>query len=560
MSGVWADREGQHPVSRVERRWVFGFGLVVMALTMIPYLAGFLSEGEAYRFTGFVFGAEDGNSYIAKMLMGSHGAWLFRTPYTAYDQGGVVMFLPYILLGKLSRYPGSHDQLVFLYHAFRFIAGLLVILATYDFLALFVRDVKLRRSGLLLAVLGGGLGWLVVVFSRQELFGSLPLEFYSPESFGFLGLFGIPHLAMARALMLWALADYLKALNWKGNPKQIFRPAVKIGLLWLLAGLMQPLAALVIGFVISWYLAGLAAWQVILGLQARVTRWGIWRRMAGIAVLAGIMPGFYVLYNVIAVLRDPFLQMWSAQNIITSPHPLHYLVAYGLVLPFAVAGAWRLLRVDAWRGWLVVGWVILFPFLAYAPVNLQRRLPDGVWVALVTLAFVALEGWLMERPPRVKRLRFAPLILLLLLIPSTLMLYLGGVLSVVNPGKPLFQPVDEVSAFLFLRDNAPPGAVVLTAYDTGNALPAWTPQRVVIGHGPESAGLSDLLPQVSAFYASATPDEGRLDFIRRQKVNYVFWGPLEQRLGDWQPEKVEYLSPVYQAGNYHIFQVIEESR
>ena len=41
--------------------------------------------------------------------------------------------------------------------------------------------------------------------------GSGPLEFYSPETFGFLAIYGIPHLVLARALLLFALAVYLEA-------------------------------------------------------------------------------------------------------------------------------------------------------------------------------------------------------------------------------------------------------------------------------------------------------------------------------------------------------------
>jgi len=81
-----------------------------MGVTMLPYLLGYASQGDAWRFTGFVFGVEDGNSYIAKMLSGSAGAWLFRTPYTPEAQRGVLAFLPYILLGKLASPPGLHEQ------------------------------------------------------------------------------------------------------------------------------------------------------------------------------------------------------------------------------------------------------------------------------------------------------------------------------------------------------------------------------------------------------------------------------------------------------------------
>jgi hypothetical protein len=93
---------------------------------------------------------------------------------------------------------------------FRFFAGLLAILATYDFLSYFLSSLSARRLGLLLVTLGGGLGWVLILLARQSWLGALPLELYSPETFGFLSLYGIPHLALARALMLWAILIYLR--------------------------------------------------------------------------------------------------------------------------------------------------------------------------------------------------------------------------------------------------------------------------------------------------------------------------------------------------------------
>ena len=193
------------------------FAALVMLVTTLPYLLGYFTQGQTERFTGFVFGVEDGNSYIAKMVSGSYGDWLFRTPYTAYPQAGLFIYLPYLLLGKLAAPPGLHEQLVSLYHLFRFFAGMLAILASYDFLAYFIREIRLRRFGVALTCLGGGLGWLLVVLGRSNWLGSLPLDFYSPEAFGFLGLYGLPHIALARALLLWALLAYLKLVETRSQ-------------------------------------------------------------------------------------------------------------------------------------------------------------------------------------------------------------------------------------------------------------------------------------------------------------------------------------------------------
>ncbi len=139
-----AQQQVQPPQAAAERRTVLLFALIVMFITTIPYIIGYSAQGDEYRFSGFVFGVEDGNSYIAKMLNGWSGNLLFRSPYTAYPQAGLYFYLPYLLLGKLGSPPALHEQLVALFHLFRIAAGILFICASYDFTARFVEYRRLR--------------------------------------------------------------------------------------------------------------------------------------------------------------------------------------------------------------------------------------------------------------------------------------------------------------------------------------------------------------------------------------------------------------------------------
>ena len=139
-----------------ERRWIFIFGGIVMLITTLPYLLGFVWQGSNFRFSGGVVGIEDINSFLANMISGSAGMGLFKTPYTAYPRTGSLVYLPFLLLGKLAAGPGLHDQVVILFHVFRILAGMLLIWATYDFMALFIQQVRWRRFGTMLAVVGVG--------------------------------------------------------------------------------------------------------------------------------------------------------------------------------------------------------------------------------------------------------------------------------------------------------------------------------------------------------------------------------------------------------------------
>lgn len=530
------------------RRWVFGFALAVMFFTSLPYLLGFGVQGRDWRFTGFVFGVEDGNSYIAKMQSGAAGAWLFRTPYTPYPQNGVVAFLPYLLLGKLAAPPALHEQLVVIFHLFRFIAGCLAILASYDFICYFVRDERLARYGLILVVLGGGLGWVLVALGRSTWLGWLPLEYISPETFGFLQLYGIPHLALARAAMLGALLIYLRSADL--GDQAGWKTAIQCGALWLLVALCQPLTAAILVGLIGLHLLVLAARNAELPRGGAGADWSAWRERFIFALKAVILPAPLILYSLLAFSLDPFLQAWTAQNRIISPPVGHYLLAYGLMLVFVPLGARNLLRQQPFSGWLLVAWALAAPFLAYAPHNLQRRLVEGVWVALVILALWSVrvngQGWV-----RWRTFFFTTL----LVFPSTLILFVGGILASVRPAEPLFRPVHETYAFEDLAALSSPGEVVLASYTTGNVLPAWAPLRVVIGHGPESIGLESLLPAVRRFYAESTSDRERLQMIREMDIRYVFYGPAEAELGDWVPAQAEYLREIIRRGPYIVYQV-----
>jgi hypothetical protein len=525
-----------------DRKWVLAYAIIVMVILTVPYFVGFSAQSNEWYFTGFVFGVEDGNSYIAKMLRGSEGDWLFRTPYTAKKQEGVFAFFSYLVLGKLAASPGKHEQLVVLFHLYRIAAGILAILAIYDFIALFVAKRRLRFLGLNLACFGGGLGYILILLGENWWLGNLPLELYSPESFGFLLLLGLPHLAIARALFLWGFIFYIRRDLQKGG--------IFAGLLWLLMGIFQPLT-----IVQAWAIVG-GHFLYVLSLQAwrwRSKKEKDWKRVQEWflrTAWSGIIPLPLVLYTFIAFRLDPVVSQWTAQNLILSPHPLHYLVAYGLVLPFAIRGTSILLMSGEPGKALLPTWVLLFPFLVYAPYNLQRRLAEGIWIVLLILFLVGIEK-------ASKLTRRTGILLLLLALPSTFILYYGAYSSASKPAEPLFRPEGEVVAFESLAEYGEKDSIVLCSYRTGNALPAWAAVFVLVGHGPESAGIAELEPQVRRFYQEETDDLERISLLREFNVDFVFWGPEEQQLGGWDPGEATFLALFFEGSGYEIYRVTD---
>jgi hypothetical protein len=520
-------------------RWWLGLSILLAVVTTLPYFVGFARQSEAWRFTGFVFAVEDGNSYIAKMLQGAEGSWLFRTPYSAEPQGGILAFLPYLLLGKLASPPGMHTQLVALFHLFRMLAIPVLVLAMYRLAGEFLENESWRRWVVWVGVAGGGLGWVLLLWNAPGPLQGPPLEFYSPESFGFLALFGIPHLVVARALLLLAMVNYLQAA---ATPRRGWLA----GICLFAMGFFQPIT-IVTGFAV------IGMHQLLLGVRSFLDRdmgsWWPWLR-AGLR--AGLLPFPFLIYNLWKFSSDPYLRRWAAQNIIRSPAPAQYLLSYGLLLIPALAGLWLCWRRRGQaRDLLLVAWVLILPALAYFPHNLQRRLPDGAWVSLTLLAAIALERWFSSA----KLGSALGVSLAGASLVSSMVLVLGGLGAAINPAPPVFRSGEEVGTFQWIAEHGKPGEAVLAAYATGNALPAWAPMHVLIGHGPESADLAQLEPRVADFYSGDMGAAERQGFLMHYGVSWVFWGPAERALGSFDPAESGNLTLAERQGEYCVYAV-----
>ncbi|HTX78070.1 MAG TPA: hypothetical protein VMC62_00300, partial [Longilinea sp.] len=389
--------------------------------------------------------------------------------------------------------------------------------------------------------LGGGLGWIFALGGQSLWQANLPLEFYSPETFGFLSLFGLPHLAMARALMLLGLRRFLLDTDFS------LQGIIRNGWPWLAVGFFQPLTA-VTG------LAQIGVYLLIAGLLILVKKGSYfnfdgagWKKSFTNAVVAAGFSAPLVIYTFVAFLVDPFLKGWAQQNIILSPPPGDYLLAFGDLLPFALVGVYVLFKQSEIKSFFLLAWLLAFPVMAYAPYNLQRRLPDGTWVSIVCLAMM---GYAVLRPAW----RSVAVVMFTSSFLVTLLLFSGSINAVLSPNSQLFIPGDEVAAFRALPASR---SVVLASFDTSNALPAWTNVETLTGHGPESINFNSIEPKVEQFFMVSTSDQDRLELIHTFNVAYVIWGPNEQKLGTWDPNNAQFLTRIYGNTEYSVFEVTQ---
>jgi hypothetical protein len=305
------------------------------------------------------------------------------------------------------------------------------------------------------------------------------------------------------------------------------------------------------GIIVPFYV--LVIWAVMGGMGIALTvreRRILWRK-AVLAILAASFAVPTVAYTAWVTSNDPVYSIWASQLVMLSPHPIHYLVAFGPLLLFASLAVPRVWREEEGLGWAAVTWVIIVPFLVYLPFSAQRRLVEGVQAPLSLLAAQGVMGlrW------RGFRLRVLIGVLLVGLSLTNVMLVLGNCLALRDQPAPIYRDVGEVAALDWLGERVECDDVVLAAYKTGNYLPARVKARAFVGHGPESIWADEKKVLVAQFFAGTTDDLWRRDLVAEYGVDWVFWGPWERALGTFDPHTASFLQPVYEAGTYTIFEV-----
>jgi hypothetical protein len=206
---------------------------------------------------------------------------------------------------------------------------------------------------------------------------------------------------------------------------------------------------------------------------------------------------------------------------------MHYLVAYGLLLPFTLLGIQKMIRAQKERGWFLAGWLAVFPILIYLPMTTQRRMAEGIWLVFVIGALYTFSA--QGKMGKLAKAYFS------LAFLSSLVIILGSITVALNPEKPAFRPSTETKLYQYIAKNADSDSVVLSSFEIGNNLPAWAPVRVVIGHGPETINRNRIDKEIEDSFSVGMSPEKSPEIFQTYNVDYLVWGPLEMKAWEWDP-------------------------
>jgi MFS family permease len=370
-------------IGRREILGAIGIAAVVVAISSVPYLLGYLSATPDTEFGGFLIDLDDSYSYLAKMQQGVWDGWRYRIPFTPEKHPGAYLYTFYLGLGKLSSLLGL--SLMQTYQFARLACGLALLVMAYIFVSTFLENRDRRLVAYLLISFSSGLGWLVVlVGGPSTLRGIAPIDFWWIEAYTFLTILTFPHFAAALTLLLLFFTLALRYL-------ETFRlPALLLGIPTFVAlCIVHPYNAFLVDGV-------LAAYWVLLFLKRKRMP----RREALSIMIWAVTPIPLLAYYYRALTSDPVFQSWAAQTVLPSPSVPHLFLGYGFVFLMAIGGLAHAIRERDERSMLLVSWVTSIMVLTYSPLSFQRKMVEGLHVPLCILATVGLFEYLLPRALR----------------------------------------------------------------------------------------------------------------------------------------------------------------
>lgn len=527
--------------------------VVVVAVSCLPYIVGYFFTPADRVFGGFVLDAVDSNTYLAKMQQGAQGHWEAVLLHTPEDHPALRLYVFYLALGHLASVLDL--PLILVYHAARVACGLILLIGLYIFLSLFLESRRVRWVAYLLAALGSGIGWLIILVAGNPTLGGVsPLDFWLMEAYVFFTLFLFPQSALAMALLMGVLGGMVKSFERDGG----WWPWLFALGCGLVLAFLNPYVLVVAGVVLGGY------WLAVLISRRRMP----WREALAMAAL-GVLLAPPMAYYALQFNSHPVWRSFLSQDIVPSPPVWYYLAGYGLVFLLALPGAWSVLRRRDERQLMLVVWPIVVLLVSYLPFSGQRRMIFGGMIPLAALAAIGLvtvvvpwiqcsqlSGRLAARGYSHERLGGLVIALVVALSSlSNLVLVAGSSLAAVSGAPDITQPATVEEAISWLGQHSAPHDVILSSYQVGNVIPARIGRRVVWGHWDETAFFDQKKSDVTVFFDGGTPDAKRQDILQRYGVDYLIYGPTEQAMGDFDPMSVPYLKPSFSTAGVTVYQV-----
>ena len=500
--------------------------LVVLA-SSAPILYFYLHPQDNLVFLGRRYvNSQDVYTYVSFIEQAKQGRTLFENLYTTEAQSPSLLRPSYLGIGKLAQLTSM--PAIGGYHLARIFLSFLFCLILYRFLRHFFKDENGRFLAYALILTASGLGWLVARWSNTAT------DLWIPEGNTFMMLGEAPHFILSQILMLAGFDSFLSYLK----DRKLWR-IILAAVLFLALSFEHPFNLVIIAPTL--FLTAL--WSQIPLLTA-----------LSIAVSSALGLG----YQYYTTLANPILASWQAQNILLSPTPSAYLLGYGIILILGLIAAekWLQTKVSSSSSKFLLTWVGVTLLLLYIPLSFQRRLVEGLHVALGILATSGLLLWTGRYRERLAGQLIA-LTIGVLSLTSIYNLYTDfKAIGKDQAGNHYYHlSGDEQAAIAWLGRETSSDDVILSNWFNGNLIPGLIGRKVYLGHQIQTTDWDGKNRSLDVFVHNTDPSLSQ-KFLKDHGVTYVFLSKNDiLTQNGLKPENYRELKSVYSQNEVTIYKV-----
>jgi hypothetical protein len=547
----------------------------------------------------------DYNFYLSRIRQGLEGNLTVHEKYTSESHKGSFIHIMYLAMGWVGRFVRvPWDRTGDIYHMARIILAMTLLLITAEIAKRSFSSWWWKIIAFLFAVTASSWPIFVTMDDGAFRFGGYMPWWSVMDSLQRITF--IPHLLAGQALLAFILfeASNMKVMMRHGN--------------WIFLGVMAFILGIIFPPGLIFIVAGMGAMIVVEFFydfrkisKKNILSW-LFTHIVG-RMMIGIIASPSLIYLQLMTSFFPWKQLALAD--IQRPLPfkyIEYLQAMGPILPVGLIGlvlamfkkSREMLMTVAW----VLAWIIcliVFNFIpAQSPLRFSEMIPHvplGILSAYlfyvlykqitkdtsvllyikshskIGIKFLYQTGIILK--PKIlpySQVKHNILATVLLIIPvGYICLNIAYMHSswlwqrdfvdhkmtaeypLVPTGSYVMYPLtDFLSAIRFIQDHTSRDTIILSDTTAGNYIPVYSGNYVYVGHD-NTVNSDEKKMFVSAFYNGKMPIEQALDWLNRENLHYVFFGPQEHEDGGIFDLSATYsfLEPIYQGDYVTVYHV-----
>jgi hypothetical protein len=465
---------------------------IALVFSKLPTLYNYLHTPPGYWYVGHTswFDAWDIQVYLSAILFGERHGVMLQNAYTTISHTGVFIYQYYTLLGVVNKI--VHTSPIILFQLSSIISSIFLITAIFVVINYYFKSLILRYTALTTAVLGGGFGWIPGLHFAADL-----------QSAGLttVNAFERGHDAFSTACFILSFYFFIRFV--KESKTKLLTLAILLGVLNFF---IHP------PFILVYAIAGIL--MAILG-YFKYKHKIIFVYPLSIVVLFSI---YYFIFLSNISLNAGFSGIVSQK--LSSVPIFSLLLGLGIIVPFLI----NLFRVRDSR--LEMQFIrILFVVqlaLMYIPTGFELYFLKGIYIWAVILAFDGIAFFIHN-----KKLRIGILCVVTIISLFTRIYTFNTLMHVEKNNTFFFLKAPEHQSLQFL-DTVSYGNV-LSLFLIGNYIPAYSDNRVFIGHAHQTPHSGTMLRYAAWFYVYMN-QQSRKKFIAENNIKYIYYGNDEKKL------------------------------